>query len=281
MSHWERVLGRGREVLGGSWEPNLDNPETFNDRINWCKLYDQQEQQVDAVDKLKVFTYLEERNLGKYNRELVGFAPTVSRLPELTGHTVLKCNHDSGSYKFVHPRDFANNSTLLRDLDKFYRKKLEIDYGTKGGEWQYSMVEPRVVLAEKNLVGGGRLPPDYKFHCTEGRVNWCQYIYDRGVQTTEVNVLPDGTNTGILFDENFRLGKEFALPPTWDEMLELASTLSKPYKYVRVDLYDVGGKIYFGELTFFPRGGYYKGEGQKELGKLLQFSLDKKEPIFT
>ena len=279
MSLYETLLKRGKEVLGASWEPNLDNPLSFNDKINWCKLYDQQAQQVDAVDKVRVFKYLEDRGFGKYNRTLLGSAPTVQELPPTQGHVVLKCNHDSGSYKFVHHRDFIENSTLLRDLDKFFRKKLEIDYGTKGGEWQYSQIEPRRVLSERNLVGGGRLPPDYKFHCTEGKVNWCQYIYDRGVQTSEVNVLPDGTNTGLLFDTNFKLGKEFTVPDTWDEMLELASKLSKPYKYVRVDLYDVGGRVYFGELTFFPRGGYYKGEGQLELGKLLEFNLDKKEPI--
>lgn len=264
------------QVLGETWRPNLVTPETFNDKINWCKLFDQQIEQVDAVDKVKAFQYLLDRGLGKYNRVLLASANSVAELKKdwITGKCVFKCNHDSGSYRFFDMANLKNKDTFWEDINKCYTPLLAREYGLRNAEWQYAMINPRQILVEKDLTDGNGMPPDYKFHCTNGVVRWCQYIYDRKRDTKEINVLPDGTDTGVLFDTHFELGRKFTMPEdTWEEMLELASQLSKPYKYVRVDLYSVKGRIYFGELTFFPRGGYYPGDGEKTLGKLLDFDI--------
>ena len=271
---YELLQRRGIEVLGETWRPNLVSPETFNDKINWCKLFDQQKDQVDVVDKVKAFQYLLDRGLGRYNRVLLASADSVAELNKggVTGKCVFKCNHDSGSYRFFDMDQLTSEDTFWKDINTQYAPLLAREYGLRNAEWQYAMVNPRQILVERDLADGNGMPPDYKFHCTNGVVRWCKYIYDRKHGTKEINVLPDGTDTGVLFDTQFALGSDFTIPEdTWEEMLKLASQLSKPYKYVRVDLYSVKGRIYFGELTFFPRGGYYPGVGQKTLGKLLEF----------
>ena len=106
-------------------------------------------------------------------------------------------------------------------------------------------------------------PPDYKFHCVDGKVRWLQYIFDRGCDTKEVIVLPDGSITDIHFDHNMRHVEEFDIPSQWDQMKQIAERLSNPFKYVRVDMYLSNDTILVGELTFFPLMGCYKGEGQK------------------
>lgn len=274
-----RMLRRGKEVFGDGWSPDLERPKTYNDKINWCKLYDQSPCQIDLVDKSKAFSRLEGMGLGMYNRQKLAEAPSFAEIPfhELSGNLVIKCNHDSGSSKFINAERLKNDLKVREKLDQFFQRQLSIDYGEKGGEWQYSQIKERVVFVEQCLTPVLEdLPADYKFHCSSGEVLWCQYIYDRGTEVKEVNVLPDGKPTDILFDEQFNLGSGFTLPRTWGEMLDLASFLSKPYKYVRIDLYSVSDRVFFGEVTFFPRGGYYPGAGQKILGELIEFDLEKR-----
>lgn len=257
--------------------PNIAQPVTYNDKINWCKLFDQQEQSVQAVDKIGAVQYLAERGLEQYSRTILTHADSVEELEldKCSGQCVIKNNHDSGSTRFLNFNKKIDFSPHIR----YYNERLKKEYGLRNAEWQYSMIEPQVLI-EQQLSGG--VPADYKFHCCNGSVVWCQYIYDRFNGTKEINVLPDGTDTGILFDTNFKKGSTFNIPSTWDEMLELASTLSKPYKYVRVDLFSVDDKVYFGELTFFPRGGCYSGEGQKRLGQMLEFDTTTyKEPVWS
>ena len=257
--------------------PNIAQPVTYNDKINWCKLFDQQEQSVQAVDKIGAVQYLAERGLEQYNRTILTHADSVEELEldKCSGECVIKNNHDSGSTRFLNFNKHIDFSPHIR----YYNERLKKEYGLRNAEWQYSMIKPQVLI-EQRLSND--IPADYKFHCCNGQVVWCQYIYDRFNGTKEINVLPDGTDTGILFDTNFKKGNTFTIPSTWDEMLELASTLSKPYKYVRVDLFSVDDKVYFGELTFFPRGGCYTGKGQEQLGKLLEIDTTTyKEPVWS
>jgi len=266
------IKDRSKKLLG--YQVNLANPVTFNDKINWCKLYDQVPESVQAVDKVGVFDYLKDRNLDQYNRKLIDHATSLNNLTKskLQGQCVFKCNHDSGTTKFVD----CDKPVNWTELNNYYTPKLKREYGLRNAEWQYAMIKPEI-LVERRLPG--EVPADYKFHCGNGEVFWCQYIYDRFKKTSEVNVLPDGSNTGILFDTNFKLGSSFTKPKTWDEMIELAKELSKPYKYVRVDLFSVDDTVYFGELTFFPRGGFYKGEGEKKLGQLITLDTTTTKPM--
>lgn len=97
-----------------------------------------------------------------------------------------------------------------------------------------------------------------------------QYIYNRNQKTPkEIILTEDGKIIDTRLDDQFERGCGINLPPTWSDMIHVARNLSKPFKYVRVDLYSTSTGVKFGELTFYPRNGNYKGYGQKRLGDLI------------
>jgi len=258
--------------------PDLINPTTYNDFVNWCKLFDQCPEAIVACDKARVGEYarsldVEEivRPVQRKTTDLISIKPESIKYP-----CVMKCNHDSGSYKFVNeqPKNF-------QALWQHFKPRLKVPYGLRGGEWHYSMMKPCVII-EDNINPSGKPLADYKFHCVGGKVVFCQHIVDRGSDTKEINVDPKGCDLGFLFDENFKKKRSFDPPIEFELMMEYAEILSASFKYARIDLYLVDGKIFLGEVTLHPRGGFYTGRGQIEVGKMMNFDANTyKEPIWS
>jgi hypothetical protein len=115
----------------------------------------------------------------------------------------------------------------------------------------------------------GVAPPDYKFHCVDGRVAFGHYIVGRYGDTHEAITDRDGT----LLPQTlyFPGGAPFARPPEWGQMLEVAEAVAAGFRYVRVDQFLHRGRAYVGEMTFWPNGGCYTTPGQAELGARLRF----------
>lgn len=251
--------------------PNIVNPKDYNEKIQWLKLFDQSDLIIRCCDKL---------TLKEYVKNTVGenFYPATLKIytdynninfESLPHQFVLKTTHDSGSVFLI-----KNKSNIdIKKIKANIKKSLNKIYGWRYGEWAYAYISPRFYVEEILNSDSDAPPPDYKFHCVNGKVEWLQYIYDRGINTTEVIVLPDGTITPIHFDHNMQHGQSFVIPPNYDQMLSLAEKLSQPFKYVRVDMYNILGKIFVGEMTFYPLMGCYKGDGQVILGKKMNFDL--------
>jgi hypothetical protein len=127
----------------------------------------------------------------------------------------------------------------------------------------------------------GSPPPDYKFHCANGQVLWQQFVCDRGHQTKEVITDPDGKVMGIQFDQHMTPVQEFRIPDNWQAMVAVAETLSRGFPYVRVDLYNVNGRIVVGEMTFTPMNGLYRSEGNELLGQLIPLDRSQVRPIIS
>lgn len=255
------------QKLGGF--PDLVNCRDFNDRIQWLKLFDQERKIIRCSDKILVRDYIQERVGDQY---LVNLYQTHNHFDQidfdsLPDSFVIKTNHDSGSIILVSDKKKFDRKAAKKKIETALSKP----YGWLNGEWAYSFVKPRILVEEHIAPGQNTPPPDYKFHCVEGKFRWLQYIYDRGHDTKEVIVMPDGKATKIHFDHNMKHGRHFDLPDCWIKMIEIAERLSKPFKYVRVDMYVIGSRIIVGELTFFPLTGCYKSKGQKKLGQLLDF----------
>jgi hypothetical protein len=249
--------------------PNLISPRDYNDRIQWLKLFDQSEEHVRCSDKIAVRDYVRERVGEKY---LVKLYQTCERFDnidfdKLPKSFVIKCNHDSGGVVLVRDIQKLDKSSAEQRLEE----SLGHVYGWDNGEWAYAFVRPRLLVEEFIQPHLDSPPPDYKFHCVEGKIKWLQYIYDRKLGTKEVIVSRGGEVVDCHFDHNMISTRDFIKPPEWEEMLVIAETLAKGWKYVRVDLYLSGGRIYVGELTFFPLFGCYQSEGQKQLGQFLDF----------
>jgi hypothetical protein len=171
-----------------------------------------------------------------------------SRLAQFIGRRyVAKPTHKCGEVLFLDEPDAeARLSALV--------KASRANYFHFNRETQYRRLKPKIIV-EPNLSPAGAPPPDYKFLCSEGKVLACQVDLDRfGNHTRQLHTVPDFRLLDIRIGH---LGRDLALKPpvSFKEMVEIAGQLSKPFDFVRVDLYDVGGRVYFGELTFTPGAG--------------------------
>jgi hypothetical protein len=257
--------------------PNLVECRDFNDRIQWLKLFDQDREMIRCSDKVLVRDYVRERVGEEYLVKLYQVHDRFSQIDfaALPKTFVIKANHDSGTVLLVRDKNRLDRDAADKRIDEALKKP----YGRARGEWAYAYVQPKVFVEEFIDPASQLPPPDYKFYCVEGKVKFCHYIYDRGLNTKEQTVDPDGNDLMTELYTEFELGTDFKKPGRWDEMICVAERLSSGFKCVRVDLFCNAEKIYAGEMTFWPMGGHYKGEGQKKLGQLLDFDRTTYKPF--
>jgi hypothetical protein len=247
-------------------EPDLDNPQGYNDKIQWLKLHDQRPEHVTACDKWAVRDWVAERACPDV---LIPAEPglTSDRFPY-----VVKCSHDSGSAVRV------DNAMQAARAYRHLAPRLARPYGVEKGEWAYQFVSPRII-AERALP---EPVVDYKFHCVHGKPAWVQVIWDRASgRPREAIFMPDGSLTDLHMDDKM-IHAPTGHPgrKAWSALTALAETLAEGWRYVRVDLYWSGGKALFGELTFWPRAGCYGSDDEPIFGELLAIDLtEKREPI--
>ena len=242
---------------------------TYNQRIHWLMLFDQDPRKTRLSDKLlvkdAVVDILGEDFVVPVLQEADSFDDL--RFESLPSAFVLKTNHDSGGVEVV--RDAA---TWDRDRSReFFRARLAKPYGLEKGEWQYRDIERRVFVEEYLDEGTNAQPDDFKFHCVDGEVRFVQHLRKRVTGRVETVLDVDGEELDIHFSAQLgRAGRE-PLPKNWPQMVEAAKLLSRGFKYVRVDLYSIRGQTLVGELSFTPKAGCYRGRGQEQLGALIDF----------
>lgn len=249
---------------------NLDNPVGFNEKQNWLKLYDKHPEYSDYVDKVKVRDVVEKILGPGYFFPLLGTWKHFRDInfDELPNEFVLKCNHDSGSVKIIKDKSKINK----KELETFFENRLSFDFSIFSRSYPYKNVEP-CILAEELMKSEGGIN-DYKFFCFDGKPTIMFVATDRASGDTRfdfydmdfnhldiVNIHPQSTKGGIK------------KPLCFDEMKEIAAKCSQGMKFVRVDLYEIDGKIYFGEYTFFHGGAMWlfkPDHWEKDLGDLLK-----------
>lgn len=262
-----------KERLGYSL--NLDDPKTFNEKLNWIKLNDRKPIYTTMVDKCEAKKYVASIIGDKYIIPTIGVWEKFEDInfDKLPNQFVLKCTHDSGGLVICREK-----ATL--DIDKARHKinrALKENYYLVGREWPYKNIKPRII-AEKYMADGKdekKALTDYKFYTMNGKVRAVMIVTDRGVSTK-----------ADYFDRNFnRLnftwgypnsGKQLSKPANYEKMIELAEQLAVETIEVRVDFYDINGDIYFGELTFFDGSGLQKIEPIEwdyKLGSWLELNI--------
>lgn len=275
--HWELYVIIHKLCLKELGEfPNLVHCRDFNDRIQWLKLFDQDEEIVRCSDKILVRDYVRDR-VGEH--VLVDIYQVHDHFDEidfdaLPNSFVIKTNHDSGTVILVRDKASLDKSATRERIEN----SLNQPYGWSNGEWAYSYIRPKILIEEYINPESDRPPPDYKFHCVNGEVAWLQYIFDRGVKTKECIVDVNGDATSEHFDHNMLHSENFTKPENWSDLLRCARKLAKIFKYVRVDLFESDGRVFVGELTFYPLMGCYKTDGQRRLGQLLDFDRASYKP---
>lgn len=246
---------------------NLKNPKTFNEKLQWLKFNDRDPFYAVVVDKYKVREYIKETIGEKYLIPLIGDWDCFDDIDfeKLPNKFVLKCNHDSGGLVICTDK----NKLDIKKAKKVINKSLKCKFYYVGREWQYRNIKPRIICEE--FIGENDIPPsDYKISCFNGKPDNIMVCYGRETGTTKFYFFDLEWNLlrynkwGEVAPEGFTLPK----PENLDEMIKIAEVLSKPYYYSRIDLYNVKGKIYFGEITLCPNSGF-DGNLLKETDFLL------------
>lgn len=242
---WEYFSGMGRF-------PNLKNPQTYNEKLQWLKLHDKHPEYTRMVDKYEAKEYVKEILGEEYIIPTLGVWERFEDIDfdKLPNQFVLKCTHDSGGLVICPDKSKLDINKARKKINKSLKK----NYFLEHREYPYKDVKPRII-AEKFMVDeSGTELKDYKFFCFNGKCKMLFIATDRPYDTrfdfydTEFNHLP--------FMQGHPLAtKEIKKPRGFEEMVRLSEVLSKDIPHVRVDFYDINGKIYFGELTFFHFSG--------------------------
>lgn len=259
--------------------PNLVDCADYNDKVQWLKLFDQDNRIISCCDKLLVRDYVRERVGERY---LVRVFQVHDRFSDIDFESlpesfVIKANNDSGTVIPVRRTSVLDRNAAAGRIDR----ALNGTYGWEKGEWAYSYIRPKVLVEEFIDPASSAPPADYKFHCVDGAVRFVQYIYDRGMDTKEQIVDSQGNKLPTGLSSNFKLGTNFRKPENWKEMLTVAERLAAGFKYVRVDLFYSAGSIYAGEMTFWPMAGCYQGDGQRILASCLDFDRTTVKPLVS
>lgn len=255
----------------------LENPQTFNEKIQWLKINDATKLKTVCADKYAVRDYIEEKIGNEYLIPILGCWDKFediefSKLPD---KMIFKSTTGSARYEIIKDKSNIDYEYLKNKMDLWQK----IPYGYIGMEIHYLDID-RKIICEKLLDMNGPSVVDYKIHCFNGKPILIEYISDRnGNSHLETWFDTRWNKVNIVKNDNISFNhKDTPTPPeNLDKMTELAEILAEDFMYVRVDFYQIEGKIYFGELTFTPANGIHiwKGEITQELvGNLLRLPYE-------
>ena len=250
---------------------NLKEPRTFNEKINYLKIYEfpKDEKVITCADKYKVREYIKNKGLGDILVELIdawdnAYDIDFEKLPQ---KFVLKCNHGCGYNIICKNKDKLDKNNTIKRINKWMNE----DFGLVSGEYHYSKI-PRKIICEKFLEDDIK---DYKFFCFKGvpKFFYVSQNIDGDFHNMQADFFyPDGSKADFERTDHKHFEKEVELPKNLNDMIEISRKLSSEFEFVRVDLFCVGDKIYFSELTFTPCSGFMpiKPENKDvEFGKLI------------
>ncbi len=241
---------------------DIENPKTFNEKLQWLKLHDRKDIYTTMVDKYEVKKYVANIIGEEYIIPTLGIYEKWEEIDfdKLPNQFVIKCTHDSGGVIICKDKNDFN----MKKAKKKICKLLGHNYFYYGREWPYKNVKPRIIIEKYMEDKYKKELKDYKLFCFNGKTeiilvcserfssdNMCKTWFDK-----EWNILH-------IIENNHRVDSSIKRPKKLDEMIEKANILSKKIPFIRVDFYEINEKIYFGELTFFPSSGFEKFEPQE------------------
>jgi hypothetical protein len=233
---------------------NLKHPKTYNEKIQWLKLYDRKPEYTLMTDKYEV---------KKYVSELIGeehIIPTLGvwthfddiDFDSLPNQFVLKCTHDSGGLAIVKDKLKLDKKAIKKKIEHCLKR----NYFLNTREWSYKNIKPRIIaepFLEDSAVHELR---DYKFFCFNGTPHFIFIVTNRAIGKTTIDYFDMDFNHLNIVQHYPNATIHIPKPKTWNKMIELARKLSKDKLHVRVDFYEVDSNTYFGELTFYHFSGF-------------------------
>lgn len=237
---------------------NLKNPITFNEKLQWLKLYDRNPEYTKMVDKYKVREYIANTIGEQYLVPLLGVYNNFDEIDfsKLPNQFVLKCTHDSGGLVICKDKDNFD----IKQAKKKINNSLEQNYYYRAREWPYKNVAPKVICEKYMEEKSGIDLKDFKFMCFNGVVK-CIFVCSNRNSENGLNI--------DIYDENWDLmpfgrpqypnsGIKIEKPMNFEKMIKISEKLSENIPFLRVDFYEINGNLFFGELTLYPGAGFEK-----------------------
>lgn len=236
---------------------DLKDPKTFNEKLQWLKLYDRRPEYVTMVDKYAVKDYVAKIIGEEYIIPTIGVwnKPEDIDWEKLPNQFVLKCTHDSGGLVICRDKSNLDRNAAIEKL----RKGLKRNYYWAGREWPYKNVEPKLLAEEllEDVSNINRGLVDYKFMCFNGNVKCCFTCTNRFSRDGLRVTFYDNDWKIMLFERSHpRETCPIQKPYSYEQMKIAAERLSEGLPFARIDFYEINRKPYFGEITLYPGGGY-------------------------
>lgn len=253
---------------------DLKNPKTFNEKLQWLKLYDRKDIYATMVDKYEAKKYVADIIGEEYIIPTLGVYDKFEDIDfeKLPNQFVLKCTHDSGSSIVCQDK----NSLDWKATKKKVNEKLKRNFYYNFREWPYKNVKPRIIIEKYMKEENKNELLDYKFMCFNGKVELIFVCSDRNTKDELKVDFFDLKWKKMPFRRHYPNSKQnIKRPSQLKEMIKLAEKLAKNITFIRVDFYEINGNVYFGELTFYPGAGFEEFEPEewdKKLGDMIQLS---------
>ena len=256
---------------------NFKNPKGFCEKIQWLKVNDRRPEYSQLVDKLAVRDHITEVLGEEYLFPLLGKWESFQDIDfdSLPEQFVIKCNHDSGSTKVIKNKSLLTDEEI-NEMKEFYSARLKQDFYYAGREYPYKGIKP-YIIAEQLMIdetAPEKSIEDYKFFCFNGEPKVMFIATDRATDC-KFDFFDMNFNHLDLVNIHPNADKPIPKPEKFDEMKELAAKLSQGMRHVRIDLYELNGKIYFGEYTFFHGGGFqlcHPEKWERQLGDWIDIT---------
>lgn len=232
---------------------NLKTPQTFNEKMQWLKLYNRNPLYTTLVDKYEVKQYISDKIGENYIIPTIGIYNKFNEInfDELPDKFVMKCTHDSGSTIICTSKKKFDVEAAKKKIEKC----MSINYYYNGREWPYKNVKPRIIIEKYINISEKEEMIDYKFFCFNGIPKMLLVCTERseGLKKTFFDM---NGNIIKLKEGNHENNYFINLPTKFAKMKELAQKIAQKNIFIRVDFYEIEGKVYFGECTFFPNSGF-------------------------
>jgi len=258
------------ENLG--YKLDWNNIQTFNEKLQWLKLYNKNAFYTNMVDKYEVKKIIENKMGKEYVIPTIGVYNSWDEINfnSLPDKFVIKCTHDSGGVFICTNKEKLNKKSLRNRINK----KLKRNFFYNAREWPYKNVRPRIIIEKYMIDEYTSELRDYKFFCFNGKVKFFKIDFNRftnhqaNYYDTDGNLLEFGEKV-CPPDFNAKLN----MPYNLKKMIKLAEKISHNVPFIRVDFYEINKKIFFGEFTFYPAGGFGKfipEKWDKIIGDMLE-----------
>lgn len=236
-------------------ELNLDNPKTFNEKIQWLKLYDSTPIKTRLADKYLVRDWVKEKIGEQYLVPLLGVYDKFEDIDfaKLPDRFVIKCNHGCGWNIIVKDKSKLDLAEVKQKLDKWMHENFAFKFGY---ELHYRDIQPKIIIEKFIENQKSHDLYDYKFWCFNGKVEYIQFLSERNISELKMAFYDRDWNKQTFVYSHPLDKKNIQKPDNLKQMLMLAEKLSEGFPYVRVDFYRLdNGTLYFGEMTFTSASG--------------------------